>query len=413
MPSCKTKLQDYNVVAFEPLNGKPTILWDTGIIGFCCKVSADGNNRSFLYKYRVKRTGRVRWMTIGRFGKVDTNQARSRARKVQAEVELGGDPMAAQDDAKAKLNVREAWAIYLENHIRLKRKPKTADDYERLGRLYILPALGSLKMEAVQHRDVARLQRKAQVGGRNRTANYVLSVLSSFFNWCIRNELTKAENVAEGMDRFPESRRERYLSEAEYDRLSAVLVEADKTENRFALAAIRMLILTGARKNEILKARWDWLDRDQMLLNLPDSKTGSRKIVLTQAEMAILESLPRDAANPFIFQGHVSGRPFVGMAKFWQRIRKRAGLEDVRLHDLRHSFAAVAAGGGMSLPQIGKLLGHTQAQTTQRYAHIGQSPERAAKERVSNALARRMSMGGNAGGFERSDAPVSEIVEND
>lgn len=394
----RKKIEKRTVDRLAPADGKRTILWDTDIAGFCVRCSASGASKVYAIKYRIKRSGRIRWLTIGAHGKITASQARLKAREVRAMVELGEDPMEARDAQSAILSFKEAWALFMSDHIEAKRKQKTIHDYMALARKHILPAIGGLKLDKVGHAEIAKLHRMVNRAGPNgkqrpREANYTLAVLSSFFSWCLRSRLMSGENPASGIEKYPENKRERFLSDAEYTRLGQVLVRAEKTENPFAVAALRLLMLTGARKSEILTAQWDWVDRERQVLKLPDSKTGKKEIMLSQTELNVLGALPRLQNNPFIIAGHKPGTHYVNLQKIWSRIRKQAGLDDVRIHDLRHSFASKAAGGGMNLPVIGALLGHTQAQTTQRYAHIGQSPLRLAKDKVSASIAEALGPG--------------------
>ena len=179
------------------------------------------------------------------------------------------------------------------------------------------------------------------------------------------------------------------MSEKELATLAGVLVKAerDSSENPFTVAAIRLLIFTGARLSEILNLEWGHVNIERAMLSLPDSKTGKKTIYLSAPALDVLANLPRMDGNPFVICGAVPGAALVNLQKPWGRIRKRAGLEDVRLHDLRHSFASVAASGGLSLPMIGKLLGHTQAATTEKYAHLAADPIRAANEAIGQHIA--------------------------
>ena len=225
-------------------------------------------------------------------------------------------------------------------------------------------------------------------------ANRVLALLSKVFNlaerWGLRPD---GSNPCRHVERYPEKRRERYLSAEELARLGEVLTEVERAseEPASAIAAIRLLILTGCRRNEVLSLRWEEVDFERSLLLLADSKTGRKAVPVGAPTLALLAELPRLEGNPHVLPGEKAGAHFVGLAKVWQRIRKQAGLEDVRVHDLRHSFASVGAGAGLSLPIIGKLLGHTQAATTQRYAHLAADPVRQAADRISEEIAAAMS----------------------
>jgi integrase len=199
-------------------------------------------------------------------------------------------------------------------------------------------------------------------------------------------------NPCRHVEKFKERKRERYLSASELLRLGDVLAEAERTRTELpgAIAAIRLLIFTGCRRGEILTLRWEHVDFEKECLRLPDSKTGARTIHLNAPALEILSVVEHQDGNPYVIVGGKPGAHLVNLRKPWQRIRAQAELEDVRLHDLRHSFASVAVGLGESLHMTGKLLGHSQAQTTQRYAHLADDPVKAATKRVGAAISGMM-----------------------
>jgi integrase len=174
------------------------------------------------------------------------------------------------------------------------------------------------------------------------------------------------------------------LSADEFSRLGDALAASDRSP--FVVAAIKLLIFTGARLSEVLGLRWEWIDFERGEARLPDSKTGAKTLHLPPPALAILANLPRVEGNPHVIVGNVAGAALVNLEKPWRATRKVARLDDVRLHDLRHAFAAVAASSGMGLPIIGKMLGHTQAATTQRYAHVASDPVKAAAASVAGKI---------------------------
>jgi integrase len=207
--------------------------------------------------------------------------------------------------------------------------------------------------------------------------------------------------------RFPDRRKERYLSVAELERLGAALrrgetvgfprsarddkrapkAEVNDRISMYAAAAIRLLLFTGARRGEILQLRWDQVDLDRRILALPTSKTGHKVILLNGPAAAVLLELPRTFGNPFVIAGTKTSAPLADLKRVWSAICREANLPSLRIHDLRHSFASVGAGANLGLPIIGKLLGHTQASTTQRYAHLADDPLRRAAEIIGGAIA--------------------------
>jgi integrase len=238
-------------------------------------------------------------------------------------------------------------------------------------------------------------------------ANRVLAFLSALFNWAEKHGLRPdGSNPCRHVEKYREGRRERFLSQAELGRLGDALREAeqDKSCSPWVVAAIRLLTFTGARRNEILTLRWEHVSEEHESLFLPDSKTGRKAIHLNAPALALLQAIPRLEGNPYVICGEKAGQHLVNLEKPWRRIRKAAKLEDVRLHDLRHSFASVAASGGQSLILIGKLLGHSQPATTARYAHLADDPIKAASEAVGGRIAAAMDgrAKGEVLGFARS-----------
>jgi integrase len=202
-------------------------------------------------------------------------------------------------------------------------------------------------------------------------------------------------NPCQGVERYREQRRQRFLSGAELAQVGEALAEAEREESAHpsGILALRLLLLTGARSGEILSLRWSEVNFERSCLELADSKTGQKTIPLGAAALELLSKAERMEDNPYVCFGDKPGRPLGGLTKIWYRIRRRAGLEDVRIHDLRHSFASVGAGSGLGLPIIGAVLGHTQAQTTSRYAHLAADPVQQAAERISEEIAARLDGG--------------------
>jgi integrase len=227
-------------------------------------------------------------------------------------------------------------------------------------------------------------------------ANSTLAMLSKLFGWAEKHGLRPdGSNPCRHVDKYREGRRERFLSQAELASLGDALREAeqDKRCSQWVIAAIRLLIFTGARRNEILTLRWEHVSGEHGCLMLPDSKTGRKAVHLSPPALDVLHTIPRLEGNPYVICGEKPGRHLVNLEKPWRRIRKAAKLDDVRLHDLRHSFASVAASGGQSLVVIGKMLGHSQPATTARYAHLADDPVKAASDAVGRHIAAAMAGG--------------------
>lgn len=363
-------------------------LWDAAVPGFGLRIYPSGR-KAFVVIYRHE--GRQRMMNVGRYGVLTVQQARQMAREVLVRVAQGEDPAAERREAVKAPTVADLWQRYLRDHANPKKKPRTVREDVRKWELEIEPALGRLKVAAVNRSDITSLH--AALQSKPVQANRILALLSSMFTlaerWGYRPE---GSNPCRHVQRYKEGKRERYLSTAEVVRLGDALTEAEQAGDvpPEAIAAVRLLMLTGCRKSEILTLKWEHVDYERRLLLLPDSKTGAKAVPLGAAPLRLLSSLPHLDGNPYVLPGRFGQGHLVGLHRPWDQIRRRAGLEEVRLHDLRHSFASTGAGIGLSLPIIGKLLGHTQAATTQRYAHLAADPLHEAADRISEQLAGTM-----------------------
>ena len=274
---------------------------------------------------------------------------------------------------------------FFEQHVLENCKPSTQGEYRRAIELFIKPAIGSFKTVDVERKDIADLHQKHR--DKPYQANRTLGVLSKMFNlaeiWGLRPD---GSNPCRHVPKYREVKRERFLSSVELQRLGATLaeVEADGSESPFVVAAFRLLILTGCRLGEIQTLRWDYITPKGM--ELPDTKTGARRIPLPEAARAVLDSLESTEGNPYVIAGKLPGSHVTDLQHPWRRIRARAELPGVRIHDLRHTYASNAVSGGMPIQMVGKLLGHSQIQTTMRYAHLADDPVNRAAEENANRL---------------------------
>jgi integrase len=381
------------------------VLWDREIAGFGVRVQR-GGGKSYILKYRFGkgRDAPERKLTIGRHGSPWTaDEARTKAKRLLGEVAHGKDPAAARAAAKAAPTVADLAQRFIAEHAEAKRKPSTAKEYRRLLDNVVLPALGKKRVADVTRQDVARLHHARRATPTE--ANRALAVISAMLNMAERwGERPDGSNPCRHVEKYPQHDRERFLTVEEMARLGDVLAGYDGST--YVMAAIKLLIFTGARLGEVLGLQWQWIDFERGEARLPDSKTGAKTIHLPPPALAVLAELPRIERNPYVIVGGVAGTALVNLEKPWRAIRKAAGLEDVRLHDLRHSFASIAAAGGMGLPIIGKMLGHSQAQTTQRYAHLASDPVKAAAAAVAGKIAAAM-----AGGSNKGDEAATAVVE--
>jgi integrase len=378
-------------------DGAEAVLWDGELKGFGVRVQR-GDAKSYVLHYRVG-TGRgapLRKLTIGRHGSPWTAElARAEAKRLLGLVAQGKDPAGAKADAKVAPTVAELAARFLAEHAEAKRKASTAKEYRRLFEHVVLPAIGKRKVADVTRRDIERLHQARRATPTE--ANRALACLSTMFNiaerWGMRPD---GSNPCRHVEKYPQRRRERFLSPAELARLGDALAAHDGSP--FAVAAVKLLVFTGARLGEVLGLRWEWIDFDRGEARLPDSKTGAKTLHLPPPALAVLVALPRLEGNPYVIAGAKEGAALVNLEKPWRAIRHPAGLDDVRLHDLRHAFASVAASSGMGLPIIGKMLGHTQAATTARYAHLASDPVKAAAATVAGKIAAAMAGGSDDAG---------------
>ena len=363
------------------------MLWDRDIKGFGVRVHPSGR-KVYVVKYRHR--GRVVKTTIGPHGTIPPAAARARAAEIVTAARTGKD-LAGRDLLAPETGaptVRELAARFVEEYVPARCKSSSARSYESALRRHVLPRLGNRSVADITRADVTALhhQMRAIPYAANRTIAILSAVFTAAELWGLRPEGT---NPCRYVKRFREERRERFLSDEEYRRLGAVLREVDRTGSvaASAVAAIRLLMLTGCRLSEIMTLRWEYVAQESAELRLPDSKTGAKTVHLGAAAVAVLRGIARVEGNPWVITGRRPGSRVASLHYPWALIRKRAGLDDVRLHDLRHSFASGGLLIGEGLPIIGKLLGHSQVQTTARYAHLADNPVKAAADRIAGRIA--------------------------
>ena len=385
----RAKLTKRAVEAVRPAD-RDLILWDTELKGFGCKVTPKGKRVYFAY-YRT-REGQQRRPSIGVHGAMTCEQARETARQWLADRDR--DPSGLRQARKSAPTVAEFAERYVTQHAEAKKSSKSTVQDRRMLERFVLPAFGKHKLAEVTRADVVKLHHRLK--DTPYQANRVLALLSKMFNlaesWDLRPDGT---NPCRHVEKYRERNRERFLSEAELARLADVLAAAERTrtETPSVIAAIRLLLFTGARLSEILTLRWEHVDVEGQCLRLPDSKTGAKVVYLPPAALEILTALDRHEDNPYVIAGAKLGSHLINLQKPWRRIRAKAGLDDVRLHDLRHSFASMAVAGGLTLPVIGALLGHTQPATTARYAHLADDPLKQAANLIGGRIAAAMKGG--------------------
>lgn len=381
------KLTKRTVDAARP-TASDYFVFDNDLPGFGLRVMPSGQ-KSYMIQYRANR--RTRRITFGRHGPMTPTQARRKAMQLLAAINDGEDPAEQLRGRRSAPTVGQVCERFMTEHVVQHCKATTAYEYRRSVELFIKPAFGNHNIRDITRGDVAQLHHDMR--DIPYQANRTLGVLSKLFNlaevWGLRPD---GSNPCRHVKRYKERRRSRFLSPDEMARLGTVLrqIETEGSETPSAVAAIRLLALTGCRLSEILTLKWAYITD---AIHLPDSKTGEKAVYIGEPVRQALDGIKRLSDNPYVIVGKNPGTHLTDLQRPWRRIRKRAGLDDVRIHDLRHSFASSAVTAGEGLPMIGKLLGHAQVQTTARYAHLAADPVQAAAERVSAELARSLNGG--------------------
>lgn len=406
---------------------KDYIEWCGKLTGFGCRVWPSGK-KVFIAQYRAKgQSGPPKRVTVGTYGKHTVEQARESATAILAKAELGEDVAGDRAKQKAVMSMADLCDEYLEKGLGAKKPSTVANDKGRIEG-HVKPLLGRKRINDITKGDVANFLRdvanrktarettndkgnRVVITGGKGTATRVLRMLGGIFSYAVDQGYIET-NPRFGVKGYEENRHERWLTNEELQRLGDTLREAEtiglpwqfndgvkvkhrpvKPENQhevislYAVAAIRLLLLTGCRLREILHLRWQDVDMERGFLNLPTSKTGRKTVVLGAPALKVLADLPRVKGNPYVIVGESAEKPRSDLKRPWKRITDHAGLADLRLHDLLHSFASAGAASGMGLLMVGKLLGHSSPSTTQRYAHIADDPLRRASENVSKQIA--------------------------
>ena len=402
--SSRTRLTKRLVETTKPA-AEEVRVWDADVKGFVLRVFPSGR-RVFGVKYRLG--SRQRWFTIGEFGSPWTvEEARTKAASILRSADDGVDLQSVKQERRHALTIDELVERYLEDGPRAKPDKRASSwrhDASRLRR-HVVPLVGKKSVLELTHKDVERMQSDiiagktqatikgkkrgvARVRGGETIAGGVVRTFSAMMSWAIREGLAKT-NPCMGVRRLAPPKRERYLSTAE---IHSVLKAADTLAEEGTIPqsfadAVKVLALTGARRGEILELQWAEVDftRSRIILPRLRSKTGEKSIPLTTAALDILRRQPR-LSEVHVFPGKGGKGPIIGVSKRWGLVRSRAGFPDLRMHDLRHSFASLAVANGASLFLVGKALGHSQATTTERYAHLADETVRKVAEGVAREI---------------------------
>lgn len=370
------------VDAMEPADTEYAV-YDDLVPRLCVRVLPSGVKTYWL---RLRQEKEQRWIRLGRhaWDVPVPEMAREEATRQLGLKAAGVDITLKRNRAKNTMTVKELSERFMKKYAVAKMTKSSRATYETLLKHHILPRLGHLRIDKLRKADV--LEMALAMHDRPVAANRSVSVLRSMLARAIEWELLVGPNVAGKVETYPETARTRDLEPEEWARLGASLDVEEKT-SPFAVAGFRLLALTGCRCSEVFRLRWKEVRLDRGVLELEHSKTGARKVPLNAAAVEVLKALPRIEGNEHVIVGAVRGQPFRGEAKVWERIRERAGLDDLRIHDLRHAFAGTIVNAGGSLEFVAKLLGHSTAAMAERYGKVGLSPVRAASEAAGDTIA--------------------------
>lgn len=378
------KINETFVKKVEPPTVNHKIHYDSEIPGFGLRVTRAGT-KSFILNYHIYK--RERRFTIGQFPAWTAAAARDKAKELRRLVDQGIDPLEERIERREAPTVADLWIEYESVHLP-KLALRSQKDQQGMWTNYILPELSSVAVRDLSSRQTDRLH--ANITEKTPTrANRVLEVLRTALNLAIRWGWIE-KNPADGFPRNAEHSRERYLSQDEYELIFAAL---EKMPNQKAANAIRLIVLTGARRGEVLGLEWSEVDLERGIWNRPPHKSKDRKakrIPFSNEALVLLNTMHDEADSNFLFPTS-KGTPMPDLNRPWRWLKEATGLTDIRIHDLRHSFASVLVSSGKTLETIGKLLGHSQYQTTMRYAHLMDDPLRDAANSFSQLASVRMS----------------------
>lgn len=397
------------IIERAEIRPRPYLLADADVRGFACKIAPTGR-RTYLLFYRTQE-GHQRRPTIGVHGTVTVDQARAIAKTWLADVIRGRDPSRERQLARRSTTMAELGRRFLEEYSAVHKKPSSYKEDKRILRKHLNPQLGTQKAASITRADIHKLQHRLR--STPYEANRVLAILSKMFNlaeaWGLRPD---GSNPVRHVRRFKEQKRSRFLNHDELSRVGSVLkqVEADGTVSPGVVHAVKLLALTGCRVSEILELQWTWIDREAGIIRLPDAKTGARSVPLGDAAIAVLDAIPVSESPWVILNGSKSGnlaKPTLEHA--WARIRSRAGLPDVRLHDFRHTVGTYGGQSGLNAFAIRDLLGHKTLAMTDRYVERDVAPMKQAANVISERIARHLQTETAAFANDNRPAPDSDV----
>jgi len=364
------------------IDGSDYVVWDTQLLGFGIRVSPNGR-KTFLIQYRFH--GKSKRVSLGKYGLVTVDEARKEAHKILGVLASGKNPSIAVQRHIKSPTLNEVAKRFLDEYVSVRLKPGTQANYNQILKCYVLPVLGKRKIIDIMRADVATLHLSLKHVPNQ--ANRCVLVLSKIFNLCEEWGLREqSQNPCKHVQRYKENKRHRFLSKSELAHLWQTLdkVALEKTVSIHAVNAYKLLILTGCRLSEIQTLKWSFIRGNHV--EFPDSKTGYKRLPLNDAAMTVLAQIPRLPENEYVICGEKARSYIVNLQKSWRRIRKQANLDDVRIHDLRHTFTSHAVMGGTPLALVSRLLGHSKITTTMRYAHLADAELAKASNGIGNQL---------------------------
>lgn len=406
MPKGKITARSVNNLLPDP--SKPLFLWDTDLKGFGLKVTPKGK-KIYIIQYRLESTqlSPTRF-TIGKHGTFSPDEARQAAKEQLAKASLGEDPAEEKRKRKKDISIASLLDLYLEKGCAHKKQSSITRDISAIER-HIKPTIGSKRLNRLTRGDIedmmgdiaagktAKTEKTgfrglARVRGGAGTANRALSTLSAALTYAVRHEM-RLNNPAQGVKAYKViTRQARFLSKDELVCLAAAFRQAeDNGEYPYAIAALRILLMSGRRRNEVMLLRWEYVDLENNCFRVPDSKTGAATLYVGQAVIELLKALPRIEGNPWVIPSAKAEGPFKGIQKVWERVRKVANLEDVRIHDLRHNFASFAVAEGFDIYLLSKVLNHKDIRMTTKYAHFSDNPVKVLSNSVSRSIQKSIS----------------------
>ena len=360
---------------------KSYIVWDNEIRGFGVRVNLN-SKKTFILKYRVGqgRSARVRKPVIGTYGVMKVDEARKIARKWLLDASEGNDPKEVDETS---ILLKDFCNVYLQQHANIKKKLSSVIEDKRLMRLHIIPNFGNVCLKEITRSMITKHHQSMYQTPHG--ANRFLSLMSKMMNLAERWEYRPLNsNPCRHIERYKEEGRQIYLSMEQIEKIGHVIKQMEQTESIFVLSAIKLLLFTGRRTGEILTLKWDYIDFKNSKMNLPDTKTGAKSFFFSPTVKQILLNLPNKEG--FVFKSVLKDKRVTTVRHIWKKICKLAKIENVRVHDLRHTYASLAVQNGYSLPIISKMLGHADIKTTQRYAHLHDDPVNQAVEKIDQQL---------------------------